>query len=821
MKRKRLDTDGEVEKKEQDEKSAKEAKPTEPTELNLADFPSELLEKIFDELSIKDFAHLALVCRLFRAVSTSTHLWRTRFLTFYPAPPLQESETYDYRSALQETLKKDLEKKASLTDHSNESQARQPSPAEEKLDALFSCLTHPGPHLENLAWTFPTLSSLISVFADSSSLQTPWFFKNVPKRLLVNPVFQEGLNHLYRLAGHSPPLMIVEKKEDSKVLVSTGPKILLCEKEIERIIFLFKTPAFCKILFNQPYDVLFHERDHIRFLHMQAQTQAKKSVFKDDQASRLSPLCFAVSLGNLEQVKHLATLGVSLNVSLPMQIERYGSPSSPFDNLLYNLVNLAAYYRHHAIVRYLLLTLEKLDITETCRHAFLAFDLDGLECLLECGVDIDFMTLREEDKALWESFLLLAVRNNRIFLIKRIWPVLATSEVKESDIELINKIMEQAAICRHFELFNFLLTQTNYTAHIKKTWKNMGRSVKWMRLETYLRSGVRVNLKKLTRHQTSAERETTVSNAVKNNCPSLVVGLFAISKKGLNRTPPVKAPKNEIHRLFWLHAAAKRGHIDMVKLLLLHGACVDKENNEGDTPLRLAVDNGHLPVVTALIGNGADPQQYFASSDQQARPALIYALLKEQVAIANSLFETLKARNQLPQFSESELNELLNNAIDKQQIPLIELLANKIFPTRASINWNGIFEQAILHGRLNIIKLIIEKKYADVQTVFLCSDQTECSALTLAIMQGRPEIVGYLVSQGAPIQKAEQAAAQRFDDSHKSEEAHAILHILKYSTQKESVDNHATLFYHSPKSPQTVTLTPQDDLEFVDSFLNI
>ena len=56
-----------------------------------------------------------------------------------------------------------------------------------------------------------------------------------------------------------------------------------------------------------------------------------------------------------------------------------------------------------------------------------------------------------------------------------------------------------------------------------------------------------------------------------------------------------------------LHAAAQAGHVELVELLLKHGAGVDIRNDTGSTPLMMAAAYDHATVVTALLAAGADP----------------------------------------------------------------------------------------------------------------------------------------------------------------------------------------------------------------------
>ena len=54
-----------------------------------------------------------------------------------------------------------------------------------------------------------------------------------------------------------------------------------------------------------------------------------------------------------------------------------------------------------------------------------------------------------------------------------------------------------------------------------------------------------------------------------------------------------------------LHSAAHNGQMEMVELLLNHGAGVHARSEEGLTPLRLALDRGHESVAERLRRQGA------------------------------------------------------------------------------------------------------------------------------------------------------------------------------------------------------------------------
>ena len=54
-----------------------------------------------------------------------------------------------------------------------------------------------------------------------------------------------------------------------------------------------------------------------------------------------------------------------------------------------------------------------------------------------------------------------------------------------------------------------------------------------------------------------------------------------------------------------LFKAAHEGHCDIAALLLSNGADIDKQSNKGTTPLYMAAQKGHQEVVVLLLSNGA------------------------------------------------------------------------------------------------------------------------------------------------------------------------------------------------------------------------
>jgi len=72
-------------------------------------------------------------------------------------------------------------------------------------------------------------------------------------------------------------------------------------------------------------------------------------------------------------------------------------------------------------------------------------------------------------------------------------------------------------------------------------------------------------------------------------------------------------PKKGITVLEW---AARKGHIEVVELLLANKADVNASDTDGFTPLYVAAQNGHTEVVELLLANKADVNACRTSGDK-------------------------------------------------------------------------------------------------------------------------------------------------------------------------------------------------------------
>ena len=88
-----------------------------------------------------------------------------------------------------------------------------------------------------------------------------------------------------------------------------------------------------------------------------------------------------------------------------------------------------------------------------------------------------------------------------------------------------------------------------------------------------------------------------------------------------------------------MHAAAGAGHVDILSLLLEHGADLDVRNANGVTPLHHATLKGKLEVGRYLLDRGADVNATISGRNDYDSTPLVWAVYRQQIEFAQLLLE--------------------------------------------------------------------------------------------------------------------------------------------------------------------------------------
>ena len=178
-----------------------------------------------------------------------------------------------------------------------------------------------------------------------------------------------------------------------------------------------------------------------------------------------------------------------------------------------------------------------------------------------------------------------------------------------------------------------------------------------------------------------------------------------------------------------LHLASIKGNLEIMKLLIFHGADVNSMNDSGNTPLIWASKFGYLEIVKLLIDNNAD----INSKNNFDNTPLIIAKKNKHSNIVNYI-------------SGVELLIYLTNGDLKQAEDLLEKTAD-IDTQHKDKMGNTFLHLASSRGYLKIVKILIDNKKFDINV----KNNDGYTPLHSAAEGGHLDVIKYLIGNNGDI----------------------------------------------------------------------
>jgi ankyrin repeat protein len=183
-----------------------------------------------------------------------------------------------------------------------------------------------------------------------------------------------------------------------------------------------------------------------------------------------------------------------------------------------------------------------------------------------------------------------------------------------------------------------------------------------------------------------------------------------------------------------LHAAALGGHVEVVKLLLHHGADVNIFSH--NKPLHYAAMNGHIEVAQILIAHGADIN---AKGTDEYTP-LGTAVSNLQVDMVEYLLSKGADVNARAIYGCSPLH----TAVSKRNIELARLLSEHGANTNFKCNGRTALIDSVLNDDAEMTEMLLSFG-ANVNA----KDDYENTPLYISCQRNNVEIGGILLANGA------------------------------------------------------------------------
>ncbi|MFQ5991850.1 MAG: cytochrome c oxidase assembly factor Coa1 family protein [Nitrospiraceae bacterium] len=192
-----------------------------------------------------------------------------------------------------------------------------------------------------------------------------------------------------------------------------------------------------------------------------------------------------------------------------------------------------------------------------------------------------------------------------------------------------------------------------------------------------------------------------------------------------------------------LHAAASRGRVGKVKVLLDQGDKVDAKDAEGRTPLHEASQHGHNKVVTLLIERGA---QVGAKEKEFGQTPLHLAVEQQHAEIVKILLQAggdVNARNKLRQ---TPLHQVTREAARSDgTVTQLLLDAGADFEARDARGFTPLVRAAAYGDLSCAMHLVARGANVNAKT------EQGSTALIHAAKQGHIEVVQLLLEHGADV----------------------------------------------------------------------
>ena len=191
-----------------------------------------------------------------------------------------------------------------------------------------------------------------------------------------------------------------------------------------------------------------------------------------------------------------------------------------------------------------------------------------------------------------------------------------------------------------------------------------------------------------------------------------------------------------------LHIAVTSNNLNTVKDLIAKGSDVNARNNYGVKPLHLAALEANLDIVSYLIANGA----IIDSHDLNGRNALYEACRSSKnnsIAVVKKLIEA-GARTD---FLDNDKNTLLHHALIGKKFEIAALLIN-LFP---DINQLNSYNESCLHMAVSYGPKSLLAKLIEAGANVNLKDSVGQTALHKAVMTNSVEVVEFLLENGADV----------------------------------------------------------------------
>ncbi|XP_063422906.1 ankyrin repeat and protein kinase domain-containing protein 1-like [Mytilus trossulus] len=197
-----------------------------------------------------------------------------------------------------------------------------------------------------------------------------------------------------------------------------------------------------------------------------------------------------------------------------------------------------------------------------------------------------------------------------------------------------------------------------------------------------------------------------------------------------------------------LHYAVEVGNLDMVRILMKHGAPLNYSDNKGYQAIHIATQNGDTEMLNFLISHGANVSS--AKTLKEGYTPLHIAALCNQPQALEVLADGVGSLN-VQTKRQCDCLTSLHLATKNEYVDIVKILCEKgACLDLANLDGRSPLHYAADRGNLEILKILLNHG-ASIKI----KDSSRRSILQYAVFSKSPECVQLLIDKGADVNSAD------------------------------------------------------------------
>ena len=255
--------------------------------------------------------------------------------------------------------------------------------------------------------------------------------------------------------------------------------------------------------------------------------------------------------------------------------------------------------------------------------------------------------------------------------------------------------------------------------------------------------------------------------------------------------------------------ASCRGDVSTVASLISSGANIDGRNEDGKTPLVLAIENQRHPVFTKLLELGASKD---VTDSAKKLPPLFWAASAGSIPMAKLLLQ----RGCNPNHKNLYGHAYFLDIIDKGDLDMVQLLLDH----GAQVSTTDLYHRPAIHHAYSANNLAMLKLLQSRGGSVNAKDMSGCSMAILALRENKDEIFDFLLECGANVNIKSATGVPLIVEAFTRRRIDIVKKLLGRGADPNAKDNVGNSMLMSAVKAETKTLGTNDRKELIKVLLN-